>query len=168
MNQMPPGLNDPKAQYWIQQIENKGVDVAWNHDVQVDLLNKEAYGITYNQNWGMSNPSPTYMMVGLSPDADATTVYEEYLHVTEAENRGWLPYNDRNTRFQENYAEEIRVEYQVMQNALNLGMRKKMWNILSANRQRYIHLLIQAYGNKPVPVDIQYYFQDPPMPSKLP
>jgi hypothetical protein len=108
------------------------------------------------------------MVVGLSPDADATTVYEEYLHVTEAENRGWLPYNDYTTRREENYAEEIRVEYQVMQKAQDLGMTRQMWNTLSANRQRYIQLLMQIYGNNPIPPDIQQYFNDPPVPSGLP
>lgn len=170
MNLMPPGLNDPEAQYWIKQIEAKGVQVVWNHDVQVDLLNRNAYGITYNPvNWDLGpDASPQYMTVGLSPDADATTVYEEYLHVTEAESRGWLPYNDYNTRFEENYAEEIRVEYQVMQNAQRLGTTQQEWNILSTNRQYYIQLLKQAYGNTPIPADIQQFFRDPPMPPNLP
>jgi uncharacterized protein YukE len=167
MNKMPPGLNSPEAQYWMQQIENKGVNVVWDHDVQVKLLNKGGYGITYNYNdLNTPNRSAIYMVVGLSPDADATTVYEEYLHVTEAENRGWLPYNDYNTRLEENYAEEIRVEYQVMQKAQDLKMTRHMWNVLSANRRQYIQLLMGL--NTPIPPDIQQYFNDPPMPSGLP
>jgi hypothetical protein len=129
-------------------------------------FNKDALGETYNANKdvvaaGMT-PSSEYISVNLSPDATATVVYEEYLHVIEAQARGWMPTTTKEARLEE----EIRVEYQVMQNAQRLGTTSEEWQTLSRNRQNYIEDLKNKLGGQ-LPDDLKPYLKDPPKPAMI-
>jgi len=161
---MPPGVNNPEGQYWIQQIEGKGIRVEWNMQAQVQLENDNAFGGTYNYNVAGASGDPNLVVVGLSPDATPATVYEEYLHVEAAEARGWVPLGDTGAKL----AEEIQVEYQVLQNADSLNMSTAEYNDLVNLRQSYIDRLQALYQQQGLPwppADLQPYLQNPPPPG---
>ncbi len=163
MNHMPPGLKTQTAQEVLQDIRNTGADYSWSNEAQMECFNRDAYGMTVNPNGKLAAVSmetgPQFMMVLLSPDATATTTYEEYLHVMEAQARGWMP----TTTEAERLEEEIRVEYQVMQNAQRLGTTSKEWQTLSVNRQNYIEDLKNELGGQ-IPDNLKLYLKDPPKP----
>lgn len=165
---MPPGVNNAEGKYWIQQIESKGIRVEWNRPMQVQLENDEGYAGTYNYNsQGASSGDPQLVVVGLSPDATPAAVYEEYLHVEAAEARNWVPLGTNEAK----WAEEIEVEYQVLQNAGNLQMTSQEYQELSQLRQSYIQKLQASYQQQGLawpPPDLAQYLQDPPMPPNLP
>jgi hypothetical protein len=166
MNQMPPGLKTQTAQEILRDIRNTGANYSWNNEAQMKCFNKNAYGICYNINdrvaaAGMET-GPQYIWVLLSPDATATTAYEEYLHVMEALARGNMP----TTLPAENFAEEIRVEYQVMQNAQRLGTSSQEWQLLSRNRHYYIAKLVKELGGQ-IPDGLKPYLNDPPKPFAI-
>jgi hypothetical protein len=167
MNHMPPGLNTLIAQEILQDIRNTGANVSWGNDAQMNCFNKNAFGTTRNLNGQVAaagmETGPQYISVNLSPDATATTAYEEYLHVIEAQARGWMP----TTTEEASIEEEIRVEYRVMQNAERLGATSEEWQTLSTNRQNYIEDLKNKLGGQ-LPDDIQPYLNDPAKPSMIP
>jgi hypothetical protein len=172
MNRMPPGLKTPVAQKILQDIRDTGADYSWGNDAQMMCFNKGAYGMCYNINHkiaaaGMQS-GPQYVTAFLSPDATATTAYEEYLHIREAQARGWMPYRakDKDGREKEHLEEEIRVEYQVMQQAQWLGTTAKEWHDLSRNRQDYIAQLTHMLGGQ-FPEYLKPYLNDPPQPPTL-
>ncbi|HLJ81523.1 MAG TPA: WXG100 family type VII secretion target [Ktedonobacterales bacterium] len=161
---MPPGLKNPEGQYWIQQIEGKGIRVEWNMQAQVQLENDNAYGGAYNYNPAGASGDPNLVVVALSPDATPATVYEEYLHVEAAEARGWAPLGDTGAKL----AEEIQVEYQVLENADSLNMSTAEYNDLANLRQSYIDKLKALYEQQGLawpPADIEPYLQNPPRPG---
>lgn len=167
MNHMPPGLNTPMAQEILQEIRNTGANISWDNTAQMYCFNRDALGQTYNANKdivaaGMI-PSSEYISVNLSPDATATVVYEEYLHVMEAQARGWMPTPTEEA----NLEEEIRVEYQVMQNAQRLGTTLEEWQTLSRNRQKYIDDLNNKLGGL-LPDSLKPYLKDPSKPATIP
>ncbi len=163
---MPKGVNNEIAKHWIEQIEGKGVRVEWNRSIQVQLEDDEAFGATYNNNgWDKEYANANLAVVGLSPDATNATVYEEYLHVEALEARGWvrLPKGDESV-----LAEEIQVEYQVLQNAENLDMSGEEFDSLTAIRRSYINRLRNLYeknGTTWPPSNLAPYLQDPPKPQ---
>ena len=108
---MPPGVNNTTGKNWIQQIKNLGVRVEWNRSAQVELEGK-GLGFTDNKNFDSENGNPAFVVVGLSLDATNATVYEEFLHVQEAQARGWMPPSNPPAG---RLTEEIKVEYQVLQ-----------------------------------------------------
>ncbi len=166
MNHMPPGLNTLLAQEILQDIRNTGANISWGNAAQMYCFNRDALGQTYNANKdivaaGMT-PSSEYISVNLSPDATATVVYEEYLHVMEAQARGWMPTPTEEVSLEE----EIRVEYQVMQHAQRLGTTSEEWQTLSINRQNYIKDLKNRLGGQ-LPDDLKPYLKDPPKPAEI-
>ena len=167
LNHMPPGLKTPMAQEILQDIRNTGANVSWGNDAQMNCFNKNAFGTTRNLNGQVAAAGmeigPQYISVNLSPDATATTAYEEYLHVIEAQARGWMP----STTEEASIEEEIRVEYQVMQNAQRLGTTSEEWQTLSRNRQNYIEDLKNKLGGQ-LPDDLRPYLKDPPKPATIP
>ncbi len=167
MNHMPPGLKTQIAQEVLRDIRNTGANYSWDDEAQMKCFNKNAHGICYNINDKVAaagkETGPQYIWVLLSPDATATTTYEEYLHVMEALARGNMP----TTLPAENFEEEIRVEYQVMQNAQRLGTTSQEWRLLSRNRQNYIAKLVKELGGQ-LPDDLKPYLNDPPKPSTIP
>jgi hypothetical protein len=160
MNHMPPGLKTQTAQEVLRDIRNTGANYSWNDVAQMKCFNKDAYGMTTNPNRELADAGmetgPQYIMVLLSPDATATTAYEEYLHVMEAQARGWMP----TTTEAERLEEEIRVEYQVMQHAQRLGTTSEEWQTLSVNRQKYIEDLKNELGGQ-IPDNLKLYIKDP-------
>jgi hypothetical protein len=174
MNRMPPGLETPLAQKILQDIRNTGADYSWQSDAQMKCFNRNAFGATANPNRKLAaagmETGPQYIRVLLSPDATATTAYEEYLHVLQAQARGWMPYlaeeKDKDAQEREMLEEEIRVEYQVMQQAQWLGTTAKEWQILSRNRKRYMEDLRNRLGGV-LPDNLKPYLDDPPQPPML-
>ncbi len=167
MNHMPPGLKTQIAQEILQDIRNTGANVSWGNDAQMYCFNNNAYGMTLNPNGKLATAGMEtgrqYISVLLSPDATATTAYEEYLHVMEALTRENMP----TTTEAESLEEEIRVEYQVMQCAPRLGTTSKEWQNLSINRQNYVAKLMKELGGQ-LPDHIKPYLNDPPKPSTNP
>jgi hypothetical protein len=105
---------------------------------------------------------PQYIRALFSPDATATTAYEEYLHVTKAIARENMP----TATPAESFEEEICVEYEVMQNAQRLGTTSEEWQALSENRQYYIAKLTKLLGGQ-LPDDLKPYLNDPPKPPTI-
>jgi hypothetical protein len=167
MNHMPPDLNTPMAQKILQDIRNTGATYSWNDAAQMECFNRGSFGMTRNLNGELADADmetgPQYIFVLLSPDATATTAYEEYLHVMEALARENMP-----TRTEaESVEEEIRVEYRVLQNAQRLGTTSEEWQILSRNRRHYIAKLTKLLGGQ-LPDSLKPYLNDPQKPSTLP
>jgi hypothetical protein len=167
MNYMPPGLKTQTAQEVLQDIRNTGANYSWNNEAQMRCFNNDAYGMTRNLNKQLADAGmetgPQYIMALFSPDATATTAYEEYLHITEALVRRNMP----TTTEAEGVEEEIRVEYQVMQNAQYLRKNSEEWKNLSRNRKNYIIKLTKLLGGS-LPDDLKPYRNDPPKPSTIP
>jgi hypothetical protein len=66
--------------------------------------------------------------------------------------------------------EEVKVEYQVLQNAEDLEMSSSDWARISDGRQAYIARLQALYNQRGLawpPADLVPYLQDPPQPPNL-
>ena len=167
LNHMPPGLKTPMAQEILQDIRNTGAYYSWDNEAQMQCFNRDAYGMTRNPNGKLADAgmetSPQYITALFSPDATATTAYEEYLHVTEAIARENMP----TATPTEGFEEEIRVEYQVMQNAERLGTTSEEWQTLSRNRQYYIAQLTKLLRGQ-LPDNLKPYLNDPLKPPTIP
>ncbi len=104
----------------IQQLKDKGITFRTDSDSLEHLENSSARGDTLN--WSVpGDAGPHWIDVILGPNANDSTVYEEYLHVLEAEKRGWLN-TDGDIAAQ---GEEIMVKQKLLENADWLGMSEK-------------------------------------------
>lgn len=184
---LPPGVNNPIGKQWIDEIErlhpnwpSQKIRVEWDRDTQLKLQRAKAKGATWNFNPVNVTDvagNPDIVLVGLSPDSTNATVYEEYLHVKEAMARGWAGLPDTNTEAGAiaQCKEEIRVEYQVLENAQNLQMSSQQFDdILQGRQTNYIDRLRSIYSRHPnwkwPPTDpeVAPYLTDPVKPGGLP